>query len=235
MSGPVRIERRFRGPANSANGGYSCGLLARQVEGPAEVTLRAPPPLERELEVDALEDGALLRDGEAVIAEARAIDGVELPLPEAIGVEQAFRARAGSPMHRNHPFPECFVCGPAREAGDGMLLTCGTARAGVVAAPWEVDSTLPTTAGGAVAEEVVWAALDCPSGLAWLLDPEVGVAVLGRMAARLDRPIEAGTTCVAVGWPIEREGRKLHSGSALFSAEGEPLARARATWIELPG
>jgi hypothetical protein len=44
-----------------------------------------------------------------------------------------------------------------------------------------------------------------------------------------------GANCVAMGWPIERDGRKLLAGSAIFSAEGEPLARARATWIELRG
>ena len=45
----MTIPRRFRGPPNSGNGGYVCGMLARQIAGAAEVTLRAPPPLETEL------------------------------------------------------------------------------------------------------------------------------------------------------------------------------------------
>jgi hypothetical protein len=45
MSNAVTIERRFRGPSESGQGGYSCGLLARAIDAPAaEVTLRAPPP-----------------------------------------------------------------------------------------------------------------------------------------------------------------------------------------------
>jgi hypothetical protein len=47
----MTIPRRFRGPPNSGNGGYVCGMLARHIAGAAEVTLRAPPPLETELSV----------------------------------------------------------------------------------------------------------------------------------------------------------------------------------------
>ena len=39
----ITIPRRYRGPMHSANGGYAAGLLAREVDGPAEVTLRLPP------------------------------------------------------------------------------------------------------------------------------------------------------------------------------------------------
>ena len=45
------IQRRFCGPPNSGNAGYVCGMLARHITGAAEVTLRAPPPLETELDV----------------------------------------------------------------------------------------------------------------------------------------------------------------------------------------
>ena len=106
MAARVRIERRFRGPDESGNGGYSCGILGRMIGSPAEVTLRLPPPLERPLDVFA--------DGEG----ARMTDRSEL-----------------------------------------------------------------------VAEEV--------------------------------------------GWPLARDGRKFEAGPAIFSADGAPLARARATWIEL--
>ena len=52
MSATVTIARRFRGPLTSANGGYTCGLLAGFVPAPAaEVSLRLPPPLERPLTV----------------------------------------------------------------------------------------------------------------------------------------------------------------------------------------
>jgi len=52
---------------------------------------------------------------------------------------------------------------------------------------------------GAVAPEIVWSVLDCPGGISTMLLPDVGMSVLGRMAARIDAPIETGMTCVALG------------------------------------
>jgi hypothetical protein len=58
------IERRFRGPAQSANGGFTCGVMSAFVRAPvAEVTLRRPPPLERMLTVERHGAGAVLLDG----------------------------------------------------------------------------------------------------------------------------------------------------------------------------
>lgn len=234
MADRVVIENRFRGPADSGNGGYSCGVLARHADSrSAEVTLRLPPPLNRPLEVETGEGGsALMRDGEALVAEAHTIDGFELEIPSPIGVEEAEAARQDSPLHQRHPFPGCFVCGPERQPGDGLCIVCGPIGTDLVAAPWQVDDSVPVE-NGAVAAEIVWAALDCPGGLSGMLVPEVGTCVLGRLAARLHQPIEPGETYVAIGWPIDHEGRKVHAGSAIFSAEGELLADARATWIEL--
>jgi hypothetical protein len=41
-----------------------------------------------------------------------------------------------------------------------------------------------------------------------------------------------GERCVVVSWPLGEEGRKLHAGTALLSADGEALAVARQTWIQ---
>jgi hypothetical protein len=233
MSDEVVIERRFRGPSDSGNGGYSCGAIAWSVDPrAAEVTLRLPPPLERPMAVEADEGQVLMRDGEDVVAEAKAIEELRLEVPNAIGVDEAETAMAASPLYERHPFPECFVCGPHRHAGDGLCIVCGPFESEMVAAPWEVSETVADESGAA-RPEVVWAALDCPGGLAGMLVPELGTAVLGRLAARIHGAIKVGTTCVAIGWPLDREGRKFHAGSALFSQEGELLAEARATWIEL--
>lgn len=235
MPEEVVIERRFRGPRQSGNGGYSCGVLARSVDPTlAEVTLRQPPPLERRLAVERTEAGAAMRDGDLLVAEASELDSLEVEAPAPVGLDEAAEACRDSAIRHGHPFPECFVCGPARERGDGLGIVCGPVGEGVVAAPWQVDDSLPGD-GGEVAPEVVWAALDCPGGIAGILQPGLGVTVLGRLAARLLQPIRPGTTCVAVGWPIERDGRKFLAGSALLSPAGEPLAVGRATWIELRG
>ena len=53
------IERRFCGPPNSGNGGYVCGMLGKQIDGPSEVMLRLPPPLETPLDIRMTADGAL--------------------------------------------------------------------------------------------------------------------------------------------------------------------------------
>ena len=50
----IIISKRYRGPPNSGNGGYVCGRLARHIAGGAEVTLRAPPPLDKPLDAGGL-------------------------------------------------------------------------------------------------------------------------------------------------------------------------------------
>src|SRR5258705_9409534 len=65
----VIIDKRYCGPPNSGNGGYVCGRLARHIPGGAEVTLRAPPPLDKPLDVVATDDGLWeLRDCATVVA-----------------------------------------------------------------------------------------------------------------------------------------------------------------------
>lgn len=233
MAEQVTIESRFRGPADSGNGGYSCGALARFVDPhAAEVTLRLPPPLDRPLDVEANGDGtAELRDGDALVAEAKAIGELELELPAAIGIEEAVAARAASPMQLDHPYPECFVCGPGRQPGDGLRVTCGPVGEEMVASPWHVEETVAYE--GDVPAEILWSVLDCPGGIAGMLLPDLGISVLGRLSVSIYGTVEVGTTCVAIGWPIGREGRKLEAGSAIFDPDGEAVAHARATWIEL--
>ncbi len=89
------------------------------------------------------------------------------------------------------------------------------------------------TPTGRVRDEFVWAALDCPSGVVTDLFGEVGLILLGRMAADIRRPVIADLQYVVQAWPIGRDGRKLSTGSTLFSAEGVLCALARTVWIEL--
>src|SRR6266567_9252400 len=69
----IIIDKRYCGPPNSGNGGYVCGRLARHIPGGAEVTLRAPPPLDTPLNAMAANDGTWeLRDGAKIVATGRA-------------------------------------------------------------------------------------------------------------------------------------------------------------------
>jgi len=76
----------------------------------------------------------------------------------------------------------------------------------------------------------VWSVLDCPSYFGLGSTP---IAVLGRMTAAIDRAPAIGETVIVMGWPMGTDRRKRFSGSALATPEGEVIARATATWIEI--
>jgi hypothetical protein len=213
------IEREFRGPTESANGGYTCGVLASFMHGPAEVTLRLPPPLERPLEVMT---GARieLRDGESVVAEAAPAE-LDLDVPAPISFEQA-SASALPRGDTESVFPECFVCGWSRD--DGLGIYAGPVEGtDLVAATWRPREEF-------VSPEFVWAALDCPGAYA-VQSGWRGTPVLGRLTARVEHLPHAGEPCVVMAWPLGEGGRKLYAGSALYGDDGRVLGAARATWI----
>src|SRR5215510_4878483 len=195
------IEPRFNGPAGSANGGYTCGLVADFVDGIAEVTLRRPPPLGRPLSVQRDADRVFVRDGDAVVAEAVEAP-FELDVPEPPTAEEAASASSRYPGFDEHAFPTCFVCGPDRGAGDGLRIFAGPLRDGLVAAPWTPTEVDP---------HVVWAALDCPGAIA-VGFPDRGETLLGRFSTIVDGLPEVGEPCVVVGWPLGEDGRKLYAG-----------------------
>lgn len=220
------VPGRYNGPPTSANGGYACGLLAGLLGGEAEVTLRRPPPLERELAVVEADARVELYDGEALVAEARRADGVPLEAPAVVSVEEAAAARGRYPGFVHHAYPTCFTCGPERD--DGLAVYPGpvAGHERVVASTWTPDAD--------VRPEIVWAALDCPGG--WAVDDfqREGV-LLGRIEARIGRLPTAGEPHVLVGWPVGEDGRKRYAGSALLTASGDVLAAARSTWIVQEG
>jgi hypothetical protein len=226
--GELLIDPRFNGPAGSANGGYTCGLVSRLLDdGDAEVTLRLPPPLGRRLQVERDDRGIVVLAGEARVAEARPVE-LELSVPEPPSFEEAEQAAARYPGFEHHAFPTCFVCGPEREHGDGLRIFAGPLRDELVASPWVPDESL--VVDGRVAPEFMWAALDCPGAFAVGFSAR-GETVLGRFAAHVDDIPAVGEPCVVAGWPLGEEGRKLYAGTALYGEDGRVLGRARATWI----
>jgi len=92
-----------------------------------------------------------------------------------------------------------------------------------VAATWVPEASLCRS-------EFVWAALDCPGAYACDAVGR-GDALLGRLAARVERLPKPGERCTVLGWPLGEEGRKLYAGTALFVEEGDVIVVARATWI----
>lgn len=230
MPETLTVPARFNGPLESGNGGYSAGALAAFIDGPVEVTLRTPVPLDVALDV-VREDGSVRAlEGDALVAEARPAPAFDLDPPAAVSVEQARDAVARYRGLFDGPFSRCFVCGRARDDAFGVFAGAVEGRR-LVASPW----TPPAWAAGEdgnVRAELVWAVLDCPTFFATYIDEVLRQAVLGRITARLDAPVRAGEEHVVVAWPIEVEGRKRHAGSAVLSAGGEPLAIAHALLIE---
>ncbi len=244
MTPELIVPARFRGPAQSGNGGWTAGALAERVEGcptdhterwpVVEVTLRRPPPLDTPLTVTAV-PGAASCD----VAEARVVP--DQPTAVApVPWESAAAAEASYFGLRAHPFPSCFACGPDREPGDGLRIFPGAvddADAGRrrVAATWtphpSVTEDYHAYAGAEprVSVPVTWAALDCIGG--WSADLEERPMVLGRMTALIEGLPVVGRPHVVVGEFRGVDGRKSFTGASLYDAQGALLARAEHVWI----
>jgi len=232
MTDTIVIDPRFCGPHDSANGGYVCGTLASRIPGAAEITLRRPPPLGKPLTFAKTPDAHWqLLDGDRLIAEAQATN-LDLPVPAAPDFGAAEVAANNYRAFDDHVFRRCFVCGPDRTPGDGLRIFAGAAEnSSIVAAAWIPDSSLAGD-DGSIRSEFLWAALDCPGYFA-LGFPDNPACLLGRMSAEVDPGIRVGDRCVVIGWKIDEDGRKYHSGTAVFGADGKVHGRARSTWIRL--
>jgi hypothetical protein len=231
MSNAVRVDYQFRGPPNSGNGGYVCGLLAEQIDGCAEVRLQAPPPLDRDLTMTPVDGGIALMDESQIIATARPGElTLDAPIaPSVADAEEGSRQYSG---FDHHWFPGCFVCGPERERGDGLRIFAGSTQDGEpVLSPWVPHESLDDGTGF-VASRFVWAALDCPGAFA-AMGRSGDPLVLGTLTVDIARRIRIGERCVVAGWLIAVDGRKHLCGTAVYSESGTLYARGKAIWIRI--
>jgi len=239
MTDSLVIPPRFCGPPGSGNGGYVCGRIAAYVDGPATVTLRRPPPLATPMTLGRADgSGVRIYHGRTLIAEAASSPGSQArPIPGPVSMADAHAAAGGARYYADPVFPGCFVCGTGRGPGDGLRIFPGPlAGRPLWAAPWAPDPSV-ADADGRVRPEVVWAALDCPSGIAAADAADLArdtAILLGRMTASLEVPPMAGDQCMVIAWPGGRDGRKLEAGSALLGPGGTVLAAASAVWLTVP-
>ncbi len=231
MTDQIVIDRRFRGPPKSGNGGYVCGLLAAYVEGTAEVTLRLPPPIDTPLDIVRSDAGAKLMSGDKLVAEAQPIE-IEGDAPPAPSWDEAVAAaKRGVAERTNLQYNSCFVCGLDRGPGDGLCIFPGSLDGTkTMAATWEPDTTV-SDPDGVVPPEIVWSALDCPSGFPYI--EATGIVILGRLAVKRIETVRRGERYVILGWRTGQDGRKLYSSSALYTESGKLCAVSKATWIQL--
>ena len=238
----IIIDKRFCGPPNSGNGGYVCGVVAGHIEGSAEVTLRAPPPLDRPLEIVVGGDGGVeLREKETLLATGRGIGAFDIGAIPAVTFPEAQEAEGQTTLNEgNHPLPMCFVCGIGRAHGDGLRIIPGPLgkrheKPAGLASSWIPHANLAAD-DGLVAPEFVWSALDCPTGFAGAAARHLGVTggasmLLGRMSARIDHRPRPGDRCVVLAWPTGKDGRKLFADGAMLGPGGKLMAVTRTTWV----
>jgi len=232
----ITIGRQFCGPPNSGNGGYVCGVLARDFQGPVTAVIRAPVPLDTELGLDVRDGAAVLTGAEGALIGQGGPATQDLPEPPMVPtLEQARAAMDGYIGHSQRVHPICFTCGAERGDGDGLRVFPGQvagADAGVMACSWTPHAAFGE-ADGAVASEVVWAALDCPGFFAWVEKEGRHGALLGTMTGEILAPPRVGEEYAILAWPVVREGRKEIAGVALFDGQGRLMARGHQVWITM--
>lgn len=228
----IHIAARFNGPPHSANGGYVCGCMAREGGGRCvETRLMAPPPLDTDLAVRHEGDQWFALHEQRPLARARHATLPVMTVPAPPSLAQAREAEKGFIGFVDHPFSDCYVCGPNR--ADGLRLFPGwLADHRAVACPWHPASELDD-GNGRVALPYLYAALDCPGSFTLKKDPGT-VVLLGSFTVQVDEAPPLDEPLVVTGWRIGREGRKHYAGTAVHNAQGRCLARAHAVWIQIP-
>ena len=214
-------------------GGYIAGLAAKTLGPSVVVTLSRAVPPGSAVTVNKNNTGtALTVDG--VVAATAVVEVFESTAPAAIAPADAGRASEGYPGLRHHFFPRCFTCGPEVSTGEGLRIFPGPVDGRpLVGSLWH-PPPLVRQADRTVASEFLWCALDCPAIWGHIVCGEPQVedrAVTGRLAMHQLAPVPGDRANIVLGWPIERQGRKVITGAAIYSDAGELLVEAQQTMI----
>jgi len=155
----------------------------------------------------------------------------DFDLPGPPNEDELEAAAMGFPGPSGHPIPGCFVCGTERGPGDGLCIYPGESpHRDVAVAEWVPDEEYADEHGH-VDERFIWAALDCPSYFG-LCEPRP-LALLARLAGKIERRVAPGDRLRITAWELNREGRKHHSATVIHDDAGELVAVAKALWIEV--
>ena len=228
------------GPRLSGNGGYVGGVLAAAFsekfggDGTVEITLRAPVPIDRAMHPVPEGNALMLRDGETLICEARAGSLAHLkPAPAPTDWADVLRRgeEGGSPIESD--YGHCIVCGRGRDVGDGLRVLGTSGPQPGYSLSCYIPHANHADSSGRIKPEFVWGTLDCPGAYAAQDDGDFRPAMTGRMTAKVIEPPKVGERCAVVGWRIGAEGRKLYSGTALYTERGRLCGLATCTWILL--
>lgn len=238
MQQSVIINHQFNGPPTTANGGYASGVLASGLteagyKGVVEASLHVPPPLDHPLQLGADTEHAVLTDGDTKVGTAKAatltMDVPALPtVPKFIGAP-----KIGKDAFT--PFDQCFVCGGARHAGDGLCIAAEVVEdgEGLVGTRWQLHPNF-ADASGEIDPTYIWSALDCPGYFACAYGE---AALLARLTAEIFKPLKLGDDAMVYGWSLGGEAvpksRKRRCGTAVIDASGDLVAKAEGLWITI--
>jgi acyl-coenzyme A thioesterase PaaI-like protein len=229
----VLIHSHFNGPIGSGHGGVAAGLFATLVEpAAASVRFMAPIPLDTPLDARSADGTVTFSTGSIDVARVQDLAAPLQVAPFALpSVENVLDAEPAWLDFRDgeHMAPTCFACGHDRSEGGLGLRPGRTVDPSVRACTWTPEGD------GRVPSWMVWAALDCPTGVPAL--QRVGrdqAVVTGELSVQILRPVPAGVTHRILSRYVAESGRRHQTEAALFDPEGRRLAIATATWITVP-
>lgn len=229
----MRVPTWFQGPTGSGQGGWTAQRFSAAIGEDVSVAIRAPIPLETDLDIVAAEGAWHLVDPtapERPILIATPWDS-DAPGTTPISIELAAQAATGFPLFDDHPVPVCFSCGLEP---DSMQVHCGPLDDG----RWATDWTVPAWATddqGNVNNGALWAAIDCAQ--AWFVGNAGGRkhGVTVQLAVDVTTPLVPGATYALVAWngdyDFEWDGRKRGACGAVFDSAGTCVARSRSFWV----
>ena len=239
MSEQLIIDKKYQGPPFGANGGYSIGLAVEALNKPypvtAQVNLFKPIPMETPLTMELKDGKASLMQGDTLIVQGEEIgetDAVLADIPAPVTYEQALEAEQHPWFPPHNPFPECYICGHKRDIHDAAHLMSGRVEGrddGVLACVWRPHLYLT---GDKISQCEMAAVLDCPS--AWAIFEPGDKALIANQKLVLLRELDRDEDYIVISWPIHRdESRKMLSGSAINTKDGELVAAAKCLWIKI--
>lgn len=229
----IRVTARIRRPVPVAIGLHA--VAAPGGDGVIDVTIRRGE--------EALVVGAV----QVADAGRGSTPGQMLqPVPHHLAGELDAMARTslGEPgplavPDEDHPFPDCFSCGPANSRG--LRIFPHTTATPAVRSSWQPAAAL-VEANGALPTAIVGAALDCSNAMALSVAHEQmdGMRALEPILAAYDMrilrmpPADQPGGYRVVARATGEDGRRYFSMSAMFDADGAPYAVAETTWVLLP-
>ena len=230
----IRVPAAREGPVGSGNGGWAAACLAALSADPLSIGIRAPIPLDVELDVVVVSGGLDVVDGSEIILEGRQWEP-DYADTAPVSIEAAIEARNRFAWSGDtHPAPQCFSCGTQPTS---MNVQAGQLDDGRFATDWTVPQW-SIRSDGSVDDGALWAAIDCTA--AWFACGEGDhrrTAFTVQFACEVIEPLVGGETYALVGWAgdwgQDWDGRKRSAASAAFDRNGRCVARSRSFWVAL--